>query len=243
MRRQFAEISLMGLLDSYEAELLASTHVTPATPAKARKLVQWRWETSRMIAYLKTMTAKFLAGAPFALHINHAYRVMIIVDGQPVLISGPRLDRKKTDLEDMIIDSFCVVNDCSWIIIPEMDEVEDKTDQTSLKSSLRGTWLFEEGSLPRYKIDDNLLFEFNEISDRQTKAEFCHFMANELFKLSDVLQTVIGNGDTVDWSLLKASQPHLASGKNVLLNIGKEYLQLELPLLSKLHAKDWRRVV
>jgi hypothetical protein len=243
MKKQFAEISLIQLLAAYESELLKTRQYDSLTPSQGRELVQWRWETSRMIAYLRSMTKRLIAGAPFGLYVNPAFRVMVIVDGQPVMVTGPRLDKRKQELENSIIEQFCAANDCSWIIFPEANQESAEAEKGKQQVSSKGSWLFQTDSQPRYKIGENIFCVFKGIDNRQLKAEVCEQMLDEIDKLSDALKMHVSNGERINWQLLQESQADLASGNLPVLYDGNRFVKLESSLLAKLFIKDWQRVV
>ena len=231
---EFADHTLAALADSYRAELLASHKESRSTVEQRTKLARWQRGTQAVIDSLRGLRLRLAAGAEVAVRVDSRQQVLLIIDGEVVVVSGPRAETE-SEIERAVVERFCATNDCSSLHTASADAAASPAEL--------GLWVLDQDSPPAFEIGDRLRFEFAELADRDLKAQAVRRAAEELGVLHDALQQAVSQGYGVDWDRLAESRPSTGPDRRVILNAEGTYLPLDLPHLARLGDADWQRVV
>ena len=231
-RRAFARIVLVEMAAAYEEELYRARQFVPKTKAAQRKLSRWRYATEAFLVQLLEIYQTLDSDASVGLHVDNQQRLLLIVEGRPVVMSGPRIGREKA-LEERIVNSFCQIHECSQpqeaerYILPKPD------------FSGPGTWVFSQKHRPRYETGDGLSFRFRSIANRMTKEQACMAVVVELRKLVAALIETRESGEQINWAVIRIESIPANNDHRVILNERGDYLRLELHTLGK-SGELWR---
>jgi hypothetical protein len=232
---EFAGITLDALLEAYRQELQAAAGERRSSPERRAKLARWRHATADLAAQLQAARRRLDDGAPFSVYADSQHQVLIVVDGQPIAVSGPSLaaDRR---IEQAVIERFCAYNDCSPL-------TEDAGTALQPVRQPPAGWVFAEHSAPAFEIYGVLRCEFPDLSERARKAEACHQAAEEALRLAASLQGARQQGHRIDWEWLSAAPQARAIGGQVRVNREGAYFTLPSGMLAHLTAADWQALV
>jgi len=231
----FASITLDALLDSYRQELQDAAREPASTPERRAKLTRWRRATADLAAQIQAVRVRLLDGADFSVYADPQHQVLIVVDGRPIAVSGPRPQADRA-IEERVIQAFCAYNDCSPL---------DKPASTGPASRTRAgaSWLLGQGIPPTFEIDGVIRCEFRDVSERERKARACRRLADEALELAAALQQAQRRGYRIDWEWLMERPPSRAAEGQVAVNSDGAYLPLPSRMLARTHPDDWRELV
>ena len=228
---EFAAITLDVLLDAYTNELLTSAGEKASTPARRAKLARWQRATQGLIDQIELARLKLAQGARFSLYVDPRHQILIVVEGQTVLVSGPR-GSADDRISDPVLRQFCAYHDCSILRTTQVVEAEPEP-------GLAGIWVLSQRARPAYQLGDDLRCEFDSLEDRARKADVCQRLAGELLGLMVALQQAIDQGHVVDWRRLLGSPPGTRQPYLVLNDEGA-YLEPDLAGWNKAGPDDWQ---
>jgi hypothetical protein len=236
---EFAMITLGAMVDAYAQVLQQSSHSKPRTVSGRKKQITWGWATSRMIASLNHQLKRLEGGALFMIRVDHLHRILLVIDGQVVEVTGPRF-RSQSRIEQQIVEFFCLTRDCSWL---EPEEPEKSETEIAVQRSLsKGAWLFQQNGRPTYVIGGLIHFEFPNFTDRKGKAELSRRITDEIEQLILETKKISGNDQSIYWPALRRSLP--AKDNPVIKLIeGDTATGVNVAMLSQLHQADWERLI
>jgi|GEM_PF-2748859 len=238
-QQEFVILTLSAMLEAYSQVLKHSSQSQPRTEAGRKKQVTWGWATSKMIASLNHQLRRLEDGAHFNLQVDHLHRILITIDGQLVVFSGPRF-KSQSKFEQQIVEYFCLTRDCSWL---EPKEPEKSVEEITVDRSLsRGTWLFQHNGKPTYVIGETIYYEFSDYIERDNKSKLCRKITDEIKQLILLMKNIKNNEHTISWSYLVQSQPDSGNPKLEVIS-GNSETKLYLSLLSHLDQSDWKRLI
>lgn len=228
---EFAAITLDVLLDVYTTELLASAGEKVSTPARRAKLARWQRATQGLISQIESARLRLAQGAGFSLYVDPRHQILIIVEGQAVVVSGPR-GSADDQISDPVLKQFCAYNDCSILRMTMAPEAEPEP-------GLAGIWELSQRMRPAYQVGDDLRCEFETLENRDRKADVCRRLAVELRELAAALQRARDQGHVIDWRRLLKSPPGIGN-PYIVLNSEGAYVEPDLDLLNKAGLDDWQ---
>jgi len=231
---EFAAIMLDVLLDAYESELRAAMHEHTSTPARTAKLSRWRRATRGLTAQLEAARLRLAEGATLSLYVDPRGQILLIIDGQAVVASGPR-GMSDDAITATVLDQYCAYNDCSAL------HAESPSSGTT-GPMITGTWVLRQEMRPSYELDHELACEFESLEDRERKAQLCVALATEMAQIEEALRQAIRQGFFVDWRMLLVSPPG-ATAPYIVLNRHGDHLRQELQLLNKVDGDEWQDVL
>ena len=238
-QREFATLALSLLKDAYSEVLYNSSQFRPHTAAERRKQITWGWATSQMIALLNHHLSRLERGTPFTLYVDHLQRILIIIDGQAIELTGPRV-RSQSRFEQQVVEFFCLTRDCSWL---EPEEPEKSEEEIAVQRNLsKGTWLFQQNQTPTYVIGGSIYFEFSNFNDRDRKAVLSRTLADEIVALVLSIKDLNDNDQPISWTSILNCQPDKSNPKLELVK-GNAESQVTITMLSQLHQADWQRLI
>jgi hypothetical protein len=232
---EFAAITLDVLLDAYTRELQTAADDSASTRERRAKLARWQRATQGLISQIQDARTRLGQGAPFSLYVDLRHQVLIIVEGQAIVVSGPRSGGEK-EISAPVVQHYCALNDCSFL-------QTQGTAEKEAESEVAGNWALDQRMRPAYEIGDQLRCEFDTLADRNRKAQLCSQLGAELERLVEALRMAISQGHTIDWERLAISPPNTAPRSSVIVNEEGAYLQIELQLLSRAERHDWQNML
>lgn len=232
----FASLTLDALLDAYRRELQLVAAEQQGRPADPRKLERWRRGTQDMVRRLEALRHALGSGAALGLHVDARHRVTLLVGGQPIPVSGPRIEIEP-EIERQVVERFCAANDCS---APDAPAPQDDVAPTT---AAQGLWVLSQGEGAVYEMVGQWRCRFSSLADRERKATTCQQAVDELKAFAGALEQARAQGYRIEWDRLEP--PVRAGGQEmqVVLNADGAFVRLSLPLLARVHQEDWQRVV
>lgn len=225
LRADFALAVLSELVLVYEKEAeRARTEVRQQ--AADRELLRWSRAVEGMVADLQSLADRLSPEAPVLVTSVDADTVYLVVDGAPVLLTGPN-NREDAALEARVLQRFCGRNDCrdllqeSQFARPPRAEAEEPP-----------VWRFGDTAGPVCATGDGLEFQFRDASSLAAKRETCSRIVAELATLAAALKLEIGNGTRIDWNRLTLRPAGGTDLQHVVLNTEGDYLLMPLPTLE-----------
>jgi len=231
----FASITLDALLDSYRQELQDAAREPASTPERRAKLIRWRRATADLAAQIQAARVRLLDGAAFNVYADPQHQVLIVVDGRPIAVSGPRPDADQT-IEQRVVQQFCAYNDCS-----PLENHASNEPVTGTRAAAH--WLLGQDTPPTFEIDGVIRCAFHDVTERERKAQACRRLADEALQLATALQQAQRRGYRIDWDWLMDRPPSRASEGQVAVNSDGAYLPLPSRMLARTHPEDWRELV
>ena len=233
-RWDFADTLLDVLLETYRDELTASHAERIADKDRAARLARWQAATARLVEDLIAARRALGEGAEPTLQVDGAGQVLLFIGRLPVVFSPPRPGTENA-LMDLAVDRYCARHRCDTILSP--------ASATASSRSPRGSWSLRQGMRPVYAIADRLHCRFTDLAGRETKAMRCEAVAVETERLRDAVVAAGRQGVAIDWPWMAGQPPRGVPEAVIELQPAGRYLRLALPLLSRLSASDWRRIV
>lgn len=231
---EFAAITLDVLLDVYSRELSNSVGETASTAARRAKLARWQRATQGLINQIELARLSLAQGGRFSLYVDPRHQILIIVEGQTVVVSGPHASAED-QVSSPVLEQFCAYNDCSVL----RNEV---AQETKPEPGNRGVWILRQGTRPAYQVGDDLRCEFDTLENRVHKAGVCTRLATELRQFAAALEHAARQSHTIDWALVLKSPP--ASRHPYLVVNGEgAYIETDLKLLTKADRDAWQDAV
>jgi hypothetical protein len=234
-RWEFASITLEVLQAVYRRELQAAAQERAGRTGQRAKLARWRRATGELVAELQAARQRLDGGAPFSVYADPQHQVLIVVDGRPILVSGPRLETEQA-IERQVIARFCAFNDCSVLAAEALARPEPA-------ASGAGVWVLAANAPPTFEVEGVLRCEFQDLGQRRRKGEACRRVADESLQLAEAMQAAQRQGYRIDWDWLATSPPSPAVPGQVVVNRDGAYLALPSGTLARLHPADWQTLL
>jgi hypothetical protein len=226
-QRDFAWVALAELLAAYEDEAATSRQAKPRDRKAWLKLSRWRSAAWAFSEELRQRLDALPQGAQVRIIAQGPNPVLISIDGQPTVISGPRAwDDQR--LEQRIVLGYCSLQTCDLGPEPEPALPGSTPDPAPT-----GHWEYRQDRRPRYSTGDGLVFEFDQLDGAQAAGAAAEQLAGELRELATQLRGVRDLGTAVDWDNLQLRPRGDEDRHWVLLNRNGDYLRASLPRLYR----------
>jgi hypothetical protein len=219
----YAAISELAAAYAREAE---SAQRDPRYRAGNRDLHRWARAVEHMASELATLAETVSLETSVDIRISPGNHLYLIVDGQPVLVDGPK-PREQRDLEQRVIERFCSLNLCDQLIA----EFATLSSAPGLRAA-PPVWSFSQQAGPICATDDGLEFQFRDTQNLSEKREACAQVVAELNLLAAEIRGQQDLGVRVDWNTLSVRRLPGPFPHRVVLNADGEHLQLSLPVLA-----------
>jgi hypothetical protein len=229
-RSDFALAVLDGLIEAYSREA-ERARMELRRGSHSRDLSRWVRAVDTMILDLQALLDTLQPATPVQISTPDSRTVYLIVDGSPVLLSGPRTGEQAL-LEQRVVEHFCSRNYCDDLLegerfAPAVAEPADT--QPPL-------WRFSDLGGPVCASGDGLELQFRDATDLGRKREVCTQLVTELRTLVAALRTSVASGTHIDWPRLSVT-PDLYTGKQrLVLNAAGDSLPLSTPYLENAAA-------
>jgi hypothetical protein len=226
LRADFALAALSELIVAYRWE----AHRARAEIRRGqggRDLSRWSRAVEGMVADLQRLVDNLSPETPVSVSTLYADTVYLIVDGNPVLLTGPR-KHEDAALERRVLERFCGRNDCS-----DLMEQEQVARPAPAKSGATPLWRFGDAAGPVCASGDGLELQFQNAFELNKKREACTRIVAELNSLAMALKRKIGSGIRIDWNRLAIRPDPGANVEHIVLNADGDYLLMSVPSLEQ----------
>jgi hypothetical protein len=226
LRAEFAAAALTEMIADYRQEAERARAELRRQSAD-RDLPRWSRAVDSMVADLQQLADSIAPDTPVFVSALHANAVYLVVDGSPVLLTGPR-SAERGSLEERVVQRFCSRNDCSLLL--EEDRVETPPP---VKPEEPPVWRFGDAAGPTCVTGDGLEFQFRNTSGLNEKREACDRIVAELNTLAAALALQADSGTAVEWNSLSIRPFSGADVQSVVLNNDGDFLLLPVPSLAE----------
>ncbi len=237
-QREFAGIALDILLNAFQREVQVAQQERPRESEERQKLASWRRGTQAMVWRLQALRADLDAGGSLAIHVDSRFQVMILVNGDAVLVSGPRIEIEP-EIERHVVERYCEANDCSVL------EAGGQAAGSEMvpPGGRAALWVFQQDGGPSYQIGDWVQCRFGSLAQRDAKEAVCRRLLDELLLFDSALRQANAQGHRVEWDRLAGSLPAEQGESQVVLNADGAFVRLPLPLMARMGREDWQRAI
>ena len=191
-------------------------------------LPRWSRAVEGLVADLQRLVDGLSPETAVSVSTLYPDTVYLIVDGNPVLLTGPRKG-ENASLEQRVLERFCSRNDCSDL----MEEEERARPAPPAAPVASPLWRFGDAGGPVCASGDGLELQFQTAFDLNEKREACARIVAELNALAAALQRETGRGTRVDWNRLAIRPAADADVQHIALNADGDYLLLPAPSLEQ----------
>jgi hypothetical protein len=233
-RWDFADTLLDVLLEAYRNELLQSRSERLTDTGRAARLVRWQNATALVVDDLLAARRALGEGAMPTVQVDATGQLLLFVDRRPIVFSPPR-PGTETALMDQALERYCARHDCAPFLAD--------TAASEVYPTARGNWSLRQGAPPVYAIGDRLHCTFADLSRRAAKGASCEAAAIEVARLREALRVALVQRVAIDWAWVGVNPPHHGPDTVIWLQAQGRHLRLSLPLMARLSAADWQRVV
>lgn len=234
LKRDFTNITLLAMLRKYVEEL---DKIKLEGKQLTSKVSRWYRATSDYVERIILAQEYVESGLPFSLNVTREGWVLIIVEGIPMLVSGPKAS--DANIARTVKTEYCRYHDCSWLT-PEKVLVQQGNRQDIVKQE---TWVFDQRLTPAFEIDRQFQFVFKSFKQKKFKQAVSYTALAEVKLFLAELKKAKLSGYFINWQLMSQEVPTAGVDQTVFLNTGDLYLRLTLPLLGHLKLDDWQRLL
>jgi hypothetical protein len=231
-RNAFALVAVEQMLREHDEQLAGLGEETPRTARERRKHLRWASATRRYAAELERFAAGLAAGAA-TVEIQRSAEgsVYLYLDRRPLVVTSMDLRRPET-LEERIVEDWCARFDCVFLDDLQAATALEPPAGTSPRpaSAARARWLFGDRGVPTFATSDGLVFEFDEIDDREHKQRLCLEVAAELRVAAALIMRAEREGYGVDWEAVGVVPG--SGGARLVLDRHGTFVRANLPRLA-----------
>lgn len=224
LRADLAYAALAELAETYavEAQRARQEHRNHPNDGDLRR---WANAVDTMASELSTLAKTLTSTTVIDIGISPENSVYLIVDGKPVVVTGPRPKEQKV-LEQRIMEHFCRMNWCDELLAGTND------DSLAVEPNKKPLWRFSQRAGPVCATHDGLEFQFRNTDHLREKRDACAKIVAELDLVTAAIGKRIESGTRIDWNNMTVRSYARGEPQRLLLNDGGEYLPLELPALA-----------
>ena len=226
LRSEFALAALSELILAYQREA-ERARAEVRRGAADQDLLRWCTAVQGLVADLKRLADSLSAETPVSISTLYADTVYLIVDGNPVLLTGPRTGENAA-LERRVLERFCGRNDCTDLV-----KEEQPAESARREPEAPPLWRFSDIGGPVCATGDGLEFQFQNASGLKEKREACTRIVAELNTLASALAREIASSTPVDWNRLAIRTAFGADVQHIVLNADGDYLLMSAPSLEQ----------
>ena len=236
LKYEFSRIALIEMYYAYQDEIKRSLEDKQTDSKKIAKVRHWRYATREYIDGLDQTFFEIDSGSSLDFFITPQNKIVILVSGKPVIISGPNAGGNK-QIEKNVVEQFCQSFDCRTYFEPVL--VEDKAKETIKKvhqsfDFISGSWSLNEETSADFVTSHGIIYRFKSISQRDLKEQWALAVGNELLVIIEQLKSAKLKNVTIDWSALSLHDlPLTDNSYKLLINNNKEYLKVPVSILGQ----------
>lgn len=228
LRADFALAALTELVEVYSIEV-ARARAEPGGRSANPDLRRWVRAVEGMLDDLQGLLDTLTPETPVSVSTLHDGTVYLVVDGDPVLLSGPR-PGENAALEHRVLQRFCSRNDCGELV----DAFDAQISRTyTAGAQVSPVWRFGDAAGPVCATGDGLEFQFDDTQGLGEKRAACQRIVSELNVLAAALAEQVQAGIAPDWSRLAIRSTGSDSLQSVVVNAAGDTLLLPLPALAQ----------
>jgi len=226
LRSDLARAVLSELILAYGQEAIRARSEFRRTSFPAGSS-RWTVAVDALVRDLQRLLEGLSPQTPVQVSAQGVQTLYVIVDGNPVLLIGPRADENRL-LEQRVLERFCSRNDCD-------DLIGDRQSKASVAghSGSPALWRFSDPAGPVCASGDGLELQFRNDVYLEEKREACTRIMAELDRLANRLRNGIESGKTVDWNRLAIDSTTGANLQRIVLNGEGDYVVMSLPSLAR----------
>jgi hypothetical protein len=225
LRADLARVVLSEMAAIYAAE--AQQARRDARPRDADPdLRRWSAAVERLAQDLAALGDSVTDSTPIQATVNRDNSVMLLLDGRPVEIDGPRID-DQAGLERRVMERFCSLHPCDSLLSETLAR-----EPIALAPETMPHWSFGGETGPVCSTGDGLELHFRSSDDLRRKREACTRVVTELNTLVAEIQRYPGVGAQLDWDALTIDALPGADRHRVVLSTAGDYFQAYLPALA-----------
>jgi hypothetical protein len=229
LRSDFALAVLSELIPVYRREAVRARSEFQRTSTH-RDSSRWAAAVDALVRDLQRLLEGLSPETPVQVTAQDPQTLYVIVDGNPVLLTGPRAN-ENTLLEQGVMERFCSRNDCN-------DLVGDRQLEASVvgHSESAALWRFNDPAGPVCASGDGLELQFRNDTNLREKRQACTEIMAELNVLANRLRSRIRSGKAVDWNRLAVDPTAGTDLQRIILDGAGDYVLMSLPSLERAHT-------
>lgn len=226
LRAEFASAVLTEMILDYRQEA-ERARAEVRRHAADRELLRWSRAVEGLVADLQRLADSITPETPVFVSAHYEDAVYLVVDGSPVLLTGPR-SSENASLEERVVQRFCSRNACADLV--EEDMLARPGPAETGEPPL---WRFGDAAGPACATGDGLELQFQDTSGLAGKREACSMLVAELNALAAAVKLKISTGTRIDWNRV-AVRPSTGAGvQTVVLNAEGDFVLLPVPNLER----------
>ncbi len=237
-RADFARVALEEVIASYEA--VAEDAAGPGRSIGGKTdLRRWRAAARDFVNQLRDVRWRLDRGADVQLNFGADGVLVMFIDRQPVLLSGPNAAASGL-LQHTVMAQYCGLHDCATG--PAAAAAFSRLPTLRDAHAADAHWTFAQNRRPSFVTEEGFRFVFMSISDRAAKERLSRQLSSELRQLARALRTAAQSGRGLDWQQLRLLPRRNGSLEQVVFDDRGERFSLSLPLLARTPAL-WRETL
>jgi hypothetical protein len=225
LQADLARIALQTLSEVY-AEEAQRAQQDLRNQRRDHDLPGWIAGVQRLAQEYAALAERITPDTPVRLSVGPDHSLHLVVDGQLVVVSSPRMNEQAAFEQD-ILRQFCTLNRCDDLVEAPVATAAPDTD-----TPLPVHWTFSDHAGPSCSSGDGLEFQFRNLRNLARKRTACASALVELHRLAAAIAHEISMGVHMDWEALAIYSRPEPDQQKVVLNHDGESLQLSLPFLS-----------
>ena len=228
-RAAFARTAILTMADQYWQEVgkvRSQSHLDPK-----RRLKASRWSAA---------TLEYLDGLYNTADLINEYTLVeimpgvgdsvnLIVDGAPVVLSGPRISDPDA-LGQEIVKEYCRLRPC---VLDRFVGHETKRSVRDVPGDARSGWSFADGAGTTFVTDDGIHFMFTSVQNRERKQKAALALTHDVRKIAAALMDVSDQGYAIDWERIRLEDSPVAGEHKLVVNRRGDYLPLRVQSLGQ----------
>jgi len=230
----FVKISLDEMAAVYYEEALQAREKSLQSGKDRDKLIRWSRNSLAFANRLQDLGNRVHPGSEVELYFESFGVLYILVEGKPVLVSSPVINRQQS-LEQRIINRVCRDMSCPDQLLQQSD--------TDLPRNLwvHARWEISDNGRHVLKTKKGLNFIFPDLQDKQRRQRVCLNIARDLNLVADALRDAGEKGLFIDWGYLYLDVAAGTDKHDLVINQFKDAIRLSLAAIPWLN--DYPQVV
>ena len=228
-RAEFARTAILTMADQYWQEVGKVRSRPHRDPKHRRKESRWSAATLEYLYRLydtadlinEFTRVEIVPGAGDSVHL--------IVDGAPVVLSGPRISDPGF-LGQEIVKEFCRLRPC---VLDTFIGHETKRSVLDTPNDSRSGWSFADGAGTTFVTDDGIHFIFTSAQNRERKQKAAMDLMHDVRNIAATLMDVSDQGYDIDWERISLDDSPVAGEHRLVVNRRGDYLLLRIPSLGR----------
>lgn len=228
LRAELSLIAIEAMTAAYRAEAQRARQDMRKKPAD-RGLAGWISAVDDMSRELQTLAGAVSATSQVIIGVNQENSVYLVIDGRPLIVNGPRI-HEQTQLEQQIVERFCVAHPCDQWLAGASDSGSVPGEAPPEVETL---WSFSGHAGPLCESSDGSLgFQFTSMTNIGWKRRQCQRVVTDLHILAQSIVRRKQGGSVPQWSYVRLLPAGDGRVQRVELNHKGDYIEAYLPALA-----------